>query len=90
MTLKIIGNKANLIINLPILEEEFSKETDIKALPSSKYRFNTISFKDKFSLYQGLRSEEEYQEIWGSMGSPSDFTIDDMKWIDLNLHKDMK
>lgn len=31
------------------------------------------------------RTNEEYDKIWREMDSPSDFTIDDMKWIDQNL-----
>ncbi len=34
------------------------------------------------------KNDKEYQKIWEEMGSPLDFTVEDMKWIDENVKED--
>ena len=54
----------------------------------------THQSKEALGSYKGdigfLRSDKEYMRIWKEMGSPPNFTIDDMKWIDLNVKEDAK
>lgn len=54
---------------------------DLQSVPSKS---DLISFKDDSFT---LRSNEEYQRIWDEMGKPADFTPDDMRWIDQNIHE---
>ncbi len=42
------------------------------------------SYKDSVGFF---RSDQEYQRIYEEMGSPLDFTIEDMKWIDINVRE---
>lgn len=71
-------------------------KSDSNILNKSEFR-NCDSFKSSFKSgfnsssvngVQQVRSEKEYESDWLDMGSPDEFTPEDMKWIDENLHED--
>lgn len=91
--LKIIKNKSGLVLNLSKLEKSILNWTVRKSILSPKYRFNTVSFKEKsgFNSVSNVpkRFFEDYRKIRMEMFLEY-ITEEDMKWIDENVYEDCK
>ena len=72
------------------LQQNFTKGKDINQpqevadLQQTVSKSNLVSYKDKCII---LRSDEEYNKIKEEFAF-SQLSVDDMKWIDINVHED--
>jgi len=73
------------------LQQNFSKDEDINQsqkvadLQQTVSKSNLVFYKDKVII---LRSDEEYKKIIEEF-SFSQLSVEDMKWIDTNIHEDI-
>jgi predicted RNA-binding protein with RPS1 domain len=85
--MKIVENRHNLIPNLSKIKQQHEVLTVPTINVDSKSRFNISSYKDEYKFISNKRTKEDYQRIKEEMGF-TELTIEDMIWIDENVHED--
>ena len=78
----------DLVEELRIQPEKFVGTGDSVEKTAYLVKVNDLANSDSCFIRKRegeLKSEEAYKKIWKEMGSPKEFTIDDMKWIDKNI-----